>query len=72
MRKHQPCDGCESLKQLAAEIDDEPGTYHVETCFTCGKSRIVPAPKLHQYIGFQAHEILDRIRIAIGKARGRQ
>jgi hypothetical protein len=72
MRKRQRCDGCESLKELAAEIDDEPGIFHVETCFTCGKSRIIPSPKLHQYVGFHAHEILHRIRIAISKARSQQ
>lgn len=64
MRKRQPCDGCESLKQLAREIDDEQGDFQIETCFTCGKSQIIPTPKLHEYIGFYIHEIskiLDRV-----------
>jgi len=72
MRKRQPCEGCESLKQLAAEIDDEPGTYSVETCFTCGKSRIVPDPGLLQRLAFYAHEICAYLGNAIAKARGQQ
>ena len=69
MRKRQTCDACESLKLLAVEIDDEPGGYQIETCFTCGKSRIVPTPKLHEYIGFYVHEISHKLRIAIAKMR---
>jgi hypothetical protein len=71
MRKRQPCDGCESLKQLAAEIDDEPSGFQVETCFTCGKSRIVPTPKLHEFIGSYIREILHRLGIASAEMRAR-
>jgi hypothetical protein len=46
MSKHPPCEGCESLKQLAAEIDDDdPDACHVQVCFTCGKSLSIPGRK---------------------------
>jgi hypothetical protein len=70
MRKRQPCDGCASLKQLATEIDDEPGGFQIETCFTCGRSWIEPTPKLHEYIGFRIYEISHKLGIAIARVRG--
>jgi hypothetical protein len=70
MRKRQPCDGCESLKQLATEIDDDPGGPQIQTCFICGRSRIVPDPGLLNRLAFYAHELSASLRSHIAKARG--
>jgi hypothetical protein len=69
MRKRQPCDGCESLKQLAEQIDDEPEGPYVQFCFTCGRSRIVPDPGLLKRLAYYGHELLASFHGTIAKVR---
>lgn len=58
-RPHK-CDGCEGLKLLAAQIDDEPDdATHVEVCFTCGKSRAIPGR--HDRVAFFFYRLARKI-----------
>jgi hypothetical protein len=58
------CDGCEGLKLLAAQIDDEPDdATHVEVCFTCGKSRAIPGR--HDRVSFFFYRLARKISVRL-------
>jgi hypothetical protein len=70
MNKRQPCDGCESLRKLALDIDDDPGGPLIQACFTCGRASILPDPGLLHRVAFCLYEFWISIRTAVAKTRG--